>query len=79
MEFHPDGGPENRFVYINDDGSARELTAGEREYLAAEYRFGDGNAPYIKSSYTERNGWGTLRGFLFRGALPREIPIAKAP
>jgi hypothetical protein len=68
-----------RYVYINADGTARELHAGERAYLETEFKGGDGAMPYVKASYDERNGWGELNGFLMRAALPAGMPVADAP
>jgi hypothetical protein len=67
------------YVYINADGTARELHAAERAYLETEFKGGDGAMPYIKDSYDERNGWGDLNGYLARAALPAEAPVADAP
>jgi hypothetical protein len=67
------------YIYVNADGTARELHANERQYLETEFRPGDGAAPYIKGSYPQRNGWGDLGGFLERSRLPRDIPIQDAP
>jgi len=43
------------YIYVNADGTARELHAGERAYLETEFKGGDGAMPYIKDSYEERN------------------------
>ncbi len=68
------------YIYVNADGSARELAhAGERAYLETEYRGGDGAMPNVKDSYNERNGWGELNGYLARTALPAGMPVADAP
>jgi hypothetical protein len=67
------------YVYIDPDGTARELHAGERAYLETEFIGGDGAMPSIKDSYEERNGWGEIRGYLKRVALPPETPIGDAP
>jgi hypothetical protein len=67
------------YVYVNADGTARELHANERQYLETEFRPGDGAAPYVKGSYAERNGWGDLAGFLERSRLPRGTQIHDAP
>jgi hypothetical protein len=67
------------YVYINADGTAREVHADERAYLETEYKGGDGAMPYIKDSYEERNGWGELKGYLARTALPARMPVADAP
>jgi hypothetical protein len=46
------------YVYVNADGTARELHANEQKYLETDFKGGDGAAPYVKSSYQERDGWG---------------------
>ena len=68
-----------RHVYVNADGTARELHPNERQYLETEFIPGDGAAPYVKGSYAERNGWGEIRGFLERSNLPVGTPIQDAP
>jgi hypothetical protein len=68
-----------RFVYVNADGTARELHAGEREYLETPFSGGDGGRPYIKTSYEERDGWGELSGYMLRSLLPDGTPIHDAP
>ncbi len=67
------------YIYINADGTARELHAGERAYLETEFKGGDGAMPYVKDSYEERNGWGEISGYLKRAALPAGMPVADAP
>ena len=67
------------YIYVNADGTARELHANERQYLETEFRPGDGAAPYIKGSYSQRNGWGDLNGYLERSRLPRGTPVRDAP
>jgi hypothetical protein len=37
------------YVFINADGSARELHAEERAYLETEFKGGDGAAPWLRS------------------------------
>ena len=67
------------YIYVNADGTARELHAAERAYLEKEFKGGDGAMPYIKDSYDERNGWGELSGYLKRKALPTGTAVADAP
>ena len=67
------------YVYVNADGSARELHESERRYLETQFKGGDGAAPYIKSSYEERNGWHELNGYLARSLLPESAAIHDAP
>jgi hypothetical protein len=67
------------YIYINAVGTARELHPNERAWLETEYTLGDGAAPRVKDSYQERNGWGEIRGYLKRAALPAGMPVADAP
>jgi len=66
-------------VYINDDGSARELSETEKKYVGTEFSPLDGARPHIKTRYQQRNGWGNLRGFLRREDGPVGMPIKLAP
>ena len=63
------------YVYVNQDGSARELSPDERDYLQQEFSGADGGRPYVKDLYEARDGWGSLSGFLARGKLPAHIPV----
>ena len=67
------------YIYVNADGTARELHASERAYLETEFKGGDGAMPYIKETYEERNGWGEISGYLTREALPAGTAVADAP
>ena len=68
----------SRFVYIEDTGSARELTAEEADYMNAEFHPADGARPYIKSKYAQRAPNGRLGGFLLKSKLPRTIQPSTA-
>ncbi|HXX08915.1 MAG TPA: hypothetical protein VEJ43_12710 [Pseudolabrys sp.] len=67
------------YVYVNADGSARELHASERKYLETEFTGGDGAMPYIKVNYDQRDGWGEISGYLERASLPAGVTVAAAP
>ena len=67
------------YIYVNTDGSARELRASERKYLETTFRPTDSGRPYVKSRYEQKNGWGEIRGFLLRSALPAEVRVEDAP
>ena len=67
------------YIYVNADGSARELHQTERDYLETRFQPGDGGRPYVKSNYSQKNGWGEVAGFLKRSDLPKEIVIQAAP
>ena len=70
--------PGLEWVYINDDGSAREITEVERQRLTADYPAGDSRRPYVKLRYQSRDDQGRRRGFLRHRQLPPDVPIAKA-
>lgn len=64
-----------RFVYVEDDGTARELSADEREHLNTEFEGADGNRPYIKLRYRELAPDGKISGYLSRRRLPRNVQV----
>jgi hypothetical protein len=68
-----------RYVYVNRDGSARELTADEQEYLSEKFSGGDGGRPYIKFRYESLTPDGRISGFLERRQLPARIEIQPQP
>jgi hypothetical protein len=65
----------DELVYVNQDGSVRELSRDEREYLSQAFHPGDGRRPYIKASYESQDGWGSVSGFLPRKRLPRHVVV----
>jgi len=54
------------YIYVNADGTARELHAGERAYLEMEFKGGDGAMPYIKTA--TRNATAGARSTAFSSA-----------
>jgi hypothetical protein len=66
-------------VWIDADGSARELTDAEKKYVDTKFSPFDGARPYVKSHYEQRNGWGELSGYLQRKEVPEPVPINPAP
>jgi hypothetical protein len=67
--------PSSKYVYVDDDGSARELDTQEREYLTAEFPGGDGGRPYVKLRYESLTPDGRIRGYLRRRQLPKRVAI----
>jgi len=67
------------YIYVNADGSARELHPNERTYLDTPFQGADGARPYIKSQYSQKNGWGELSGYLKRSKLPPGTQLHPAP
>jgi len=68
-----------RFVYVNIDGSARELTPDEQVYLRTEFAGADGARPYIKFRYESLTPDGRMSGYLERRQLPAKIRIQPGP
>jgi|SRR4051812_19670990 hypothetical protein len=66
----------NHFVHVDEDGTARELTADEKIYLNTRFHPNDGARPYIKYRYGQKTPNGEMSGFLLRRRVPRAIPIA---
>jgi hypothetical protein len=71
----PDSKGDYPFVFVNDDGSVREVTILEKLYLQTKYSGGDGDRPYIKIKYSEKNGWGEMSGFCYRAAVPGNVEV----
>ena len=63
------------YVYVDDNGNARELNAAEEEYVTTAIFPNDDADQYIKSGYESVTPDGRLRGYLRRRQLPRQIPI----
>lgn len=64
-----------KYVYVELDGSVRELFQDEKEYLTQIFHPNDGARPYIKSNYSQLNPDNNICGFLERSKVPKEINI----
>ncbi len=64
-----------QYVYIEADGSVRELKEEERDYLTEVFSPNDGARPYIKNRYSELTPDGKLNGFINRRRVPASIKI----
>ena len=64
------------YVYVNQDGSVRELSPNEQKYLSTDFHGADGGRPYIKPKYETKNAWGSLSGYLERRRVPGRVAIA---
>ena len=65
-------------VYVNEDGSVRELTEAEKKYVDTEFSPLDGARPCVKSRYSDRTAWG-LRHYLPLTHVPYGASIHPAP
>ena len=63
------------FVYVDEDGSVRELYRDEIEFLNTEFSPADSGRPYIKYRYNERTPENKISGFIKRKRVPRHINI----
>jgi hypothetical protein len=70
-----DGSFARQFVWVEDDGSVRELTSDELVYLNTEFHPGDGARPYVKARYSARSPDNRVSGFLPRRKVPRKIIV----
>jgi hypothetical protein len=68
--------PSEALVWINVDGSARDLTDAEKRPVDADFSPFDGARPYIKSTYQQRNGWGELSGYLPQQQTAESVAMA---
>jgi hypothetical protein len=57
-------------VYVRKDSSVREISILEKIYLQTKYSGSDGDRPYIKTSYYEKNVLGDISGFCYRSNIP---------
>ena len=67
------------YVYVNRNGSFRELDQNEKEYLETKFHGNDGGRPYIKGRYSSRTPDGKLYGFLKRTKLPKGVKVGELP
>jgi hypothetical protein len=67
------------YVYVDDDGSARELNAEEDEFVTTALLPDDEVHFYIKPRYESLSPDGRLRGYLRRNQLPRKISVGPPP
>jgi len=65
------------FVYVENDGTVRELDKEEIDYLQTKFEPSDGARPYIKSSYDQLTPDKKILGFLRRSEVPKEIEITE--
>lgn len=64
-----------KYVYVENDGTVRELDKDEIEYLQTEFEPTDGARPYVKNSYNQLTPNKKILGFLHRSKVPKEMEI----
>ncbi|MBU4435076.1 MAG: hypothetical protein KKC14_11740 [Alphaproteobacteria bacterium] len=67
--------PSSYYVYVEEDGSARALTADEAFHLGETFHPADGGRPYIKNSYKALTPDRSISGFLPRDKLPARVNV----
>jgi len=65
------------YVYVEQNGTVRELDKEEIEYLNEKFDPNDGARPYIKTSYKDLTQDGKILGFIYRNRVPKNIVIKK--
>lgn len=67
-------------VYVEKNGTVRELTVKEREYLETPFAIDDGGRPAVMSRYRPRAWWRLRRdwGFCPRHLIPTSTRITPA-
>jgi hypothetical protein len=68
----------SEYVYVEGDGSARELELFEIDYLNTKFNEADGARPYIKNSYVALTPDGRISGFLPRKDLAAGVRVKSA-
>lgn len=64
-----------KYVYVELDGSVRELYQDEKDYLLEDFHPNDGGRPYIKNNYNQLTPDNKIDGFLERRKVPKEISV----
>ncbi|MCX6189238.1 MAG: hypothetical protein NTW54_06510 [Bacteroidetes bacterium] len=63
------------YVYVEEDGSVRELYRDEIEYLKEEFSPADSGRPYIKYRYNTKTPDNKICGFIKRRRVPKPLII----
>jgi hypothetical protein len=66
------------YVYVNDDGSVRELKKDEEDKLGALFFVGDEANDYIKPRYESLGPSGRFNGYLKRRQLPSGAVVERS-
>lgn len=64
-----------KYVYVESDGSVRELNDQEKEYLETKFSPRDKKKPFVKYKYKSPNPDNEMNGFLMRKKVPVNIKI----
>ena len=68
---------EFEYVYVENDGTVRELDNEEIEYLQTEFEPTDGARSYIKSNFKQLTPDNKVWGFILRESVPKNVKIKK--
>ena len=61
------------YVYVEDNGTFREIDNEDKKYLETKFHPADGDRPYVKSGFYSKTPDGKLGGFLKRSKLPKGL------
>lgn len=59
------------YVFVNEDGTVRELHVIEKQHLETPFYLGDPQRPQIKGAYEDKNSRGSLSGYCRRADIPQ--------
>lgn len=65
------------YVYVEENGTVRELSREEKGYLKEIFEPTDGARPYIKSRYQSKTPDGKIHGYIPRNRVPKRIEITE--
>ncbi|WP_417556933.1 hypothetical protein [Mesoflavibacter zeaxanthinifaciens] len=63
------------YVFVEENGTVRELYRHEKSYLKESFLPNDGARPYIKLRYKSKGLDGKINGFILRKRIPKNINI----
>ena len=64
-----------KYVYVELDGTVRELDDEEKKYLRNKFEPSDGNRPYLKNRYKSQTIDGKIWGYIRRRRVPKSVEI----
>ncbi len=67
------------YVFVEVDGTVRELHISERNHLETPFHPTDGSRPYVKNSFRQRNALGSMKGYCLRSRIPPHLTIIDPP
>ena len=67
------------YIYVNENGSFRELTNEDKYFLQEKFHPADSGRPYVKLRYKSKTPTGNMKGFCKRSKLPKKLIAGEVP